>query len=377
MTMQDTAAGPSLHEAQQARGCPPLEGEAAQKPMRIHVSWRRPAHMLHFSLHHALLNLVTLGLYHPFGKAELRRVLWQAVRINDVPLRYTGTGRELFAGFLVMLGPFTLIAALWHGFVRASSGNDPWLAALWGIPAAIAGFWIRALALHLAWAFRLRRTRWCHIGGGLSGNALAYANAYLATGLVVLLTLGLAWPWRQVRLRKMLVDGMHFGGVRFALNADWRALLPRFLPLWLTGVPALACGIWLISDLAQTRSLLATLAQPSALALALALLVLLPALLSYKAEEINVLVNGTRIGPLTLHMTMTPRSMFHLFLKRAVKMLLSFGVLAPMVLADVLGILVTHLNVKGKIIPAALKPHEETGEALGEGLASLLHIDGL
>ncbi len=375
--MQTSPADTSMKKDGVATGCPPVAGKAAHRPFSLHVSWRQPEHMLHFSVHHALLNLVTFGLYHPFGKAELRRVLWNAVRINGEPMHYTGTGRELFAGFLILLGPFSLIAALWNGFVQAEAGNDPWLAALWGIPTAIVGFWIRALALHLAWAFRLRRTRWCHIGGDLAGNALTYANVYLATGLMLLLTLGLAWPWRIVRLRRILVGNMHFGGMHFALDADWRVLMPRFLPLWLTALPVLACGIWLLAQLAETKSISAALSHPSVPALAFALLIALPAWLSYKAEELNLLVNGTRIGPLKLRMTMTSTHMFHMFLRRSLKMLLSFGILAPMVHADLLGALIAHLDVEGEILPVDLKPHDDVDEAPGEGLASLLHIDGL
>ena len=49
------------------------------------------------------LKIITLGIYHFWGKTEVRKRLWNHVRVNSEPLEYTGTGMELFLGFLIVM----------------------------------------------------------------------------------------------------------------------------------------------------------------------------------------------------------------------------------------------------------------------------------
>src|SRR5215470_19726870 len=54
------------------------------------------------SLLNGLLRILTLGVYHFWGKTEVRQRIWSAVRVDGEPLEYRGTGGELFKGFLVV-----------------------------------------------------------------------------------------------------------------------------------------------------------------------------------------------------------------------------------------------------------------------------------
>ena len=49
-------------------------------------------------LKHILLNIVTLGIFLPWAKSEKRAYVWQNIEIFGQPLRYHGTGKELFFG---------------------------------------------------------------------------------------------------------------------------------------------------------------------------------------------------------------------------------------------------------------------------------------
>ena len=51
----------------------------------------------------AFLTLVTLGIYRFWARAALRRYWWGSIVIAGDPLEYTGTGLELFIGFLMFL----------------------------------------------------------------------------------------------------------------------------------------------------------------------------------------------------------------------------------------------------------------------------------
>ena len=50
-----------------------------------------------------LLNIVTLSFYRFWGKTRVRKYLWGQTSLLGDPLEYTGTGEELFKGFMIVL----------------------------------------------------------------------------------------------------------------------------------------------------------------------------------------------------------------------------------------------------------------------------------
>lgn len=136
------------------------------------ITWAHPpGGFLGLSLLNGLLRILTLGAYHFWGKTEVRQRIWSAVRIDGEPLEYRGTGAELFRGFvivfLVVLLPLALLALvpilLWgvsiFGNVLVQLGL--------GVAAVLLG----GLGLYRARRYRLSRTRWRGIRGGLSGSS--------------------------------------------------------------------------------------------------------------------------------------------------------------------------------------------------------------
>ena len=60
----------------------------------------RGGRMIGLGFINGILKVLTLGLYSFWAKTEVRRRIWSATRLNGEPLSYTGTGKELFLGFL-------------------------------------------------------------------------------------------------------------------------------------------------------------------------------------------------------------------------------------------------------------------------------------
>ncbi|MGI9462570.1 MAG: DUF898 family protein, partial [Aestuariivirgaceae bacterium] len=79
-----------------------------QRPVgdRIVVSYTESNGLLWLSIKNFLLTLVTLTIYRFWGKTHVRRHIWSNVAINGEALEYTGTGKELFFGFLLVFGLF-------------------------------------------------------------------------------------------------------------------------------------------------------------------------------------------------------------------------------------------------------------------------------
>ena len=59
-----------------------------------------------------ILNLITLWIYRFWAKTRVRRHIWSCVHINGEPVEYTGTGGELFTGFLVVMAVLFLPLAV-------------------------------------------------------------------------------------------------------------------------------------------------------------------------------------------------------------------------------------------------------------------------
>lgn len=54
-----------------------------------------------------LMNIITLGIYNFLGKTRLRKYVTGSFSLHDDRFEYTGTGKELFFGFLKAI-PFFL-----------------------------------------------------------------------------------------------------------------------------------------------------------------------------------------------------------------------------------------------------------------------------
>ena len=67
----------------------------------------RVSELLPIVLLNALLNVLTLSLYRFWGKTRVRRYLWDNTNLLGDRLEYTGTGGELFKGFLFVLSPYS------------------------------------------------------------------------------------------------------------------------------------------------------------------------------------------------------------------------------------------------------------------------------
>ena len=61
-------------------------------------SWKEFAPI---ALTNLLLTIVTLGIYRFWAKTRERRYLWSHTRFIDDTLEWTGTGKELFIGFIM------------------------------------------------------------------------------------------------------------------------------------------------------------------------------------------------------------------------------------------------------------------------------------
>jgi uncharacterized membrane protein YjgN (DUF898 family) len=165
------------------------------------------------ALKNALLGLVTLTLYRFWGRTEMRRRIWASTTLMDDALEYTGTGMELFRGFLIAIPvffiPFILV------FYVAPLVLDPVFSAL-----LLFAFYPIALpmlgaALYLMRRYQLSRTRWRGIRFGLGGSAVEFGFASFGWMLLEGVTLGWYHPAARMRRARRLWSEARFGDQPF------------------------------------------------------------------------------------------------------------------------------------------------------------------
>ena len=177
----------------------------------------------------AVLLAVTLGIYRFWFATELRRFLWSNTEIVDETLEYTGTATELLTGFLVAIA---LLVPLYLGFALAALSLGPagQLISTLSFPLL---FFLGQFAVYRARRYRLTRTIYrgvrCHQGG----SALRYAVCAVFWWLLIVLTMGLAYPFAQARLEGFKLRHTYYGNLQGRFDGSGFRLFLRGVPMWL------------------------------------------------------------------------------------------------------------------------------------------------
>ncbi|MCB1519356.1 MAG: DUF898 domain-containing protein [Hyphomicrobiaceae bacterium] len=221
---------------------------APQRPgTSPHLSWLHPLGLISLSVYNFVMRFLTLGIHHFWGKNEVRKRIWSSIRVEGEPLEYTGTGAELFRGFLVIFGIVFLPVMLATFSVAVFFGPDSGISKGFQGGLYLAFLLLTGVAIYRAQRYRLSRTRWRGIRASLVGSSLKYGWTYFWTMLLVPVTLGWISPWRATRLQRITTDDMRFGTTAFSFTASSRPLYGPFATFWLLMVAFLAALPFLVT----------------------------------------------------------------------------------------------------------------------------------
>ncbi len=190
------------------------------------------------ALTNGLLGLVTLGFYRFWGKTRLRRYLWGRVGLDGDAFEYTGTGKELFIGFLVAIAVLIPLGAL-GSVVEFAFPADETVLAVSGILQGLLIALLVQFAIYRARRYRLTRSQWRGIRGGQTGSAVKYAFVALGWYVLVGITLGLTYAAMRTSLQRYRTGNTWFGSERFAFEGRAGALFWRWFLAWLLLIPTL------------------------------------------------------------------------------------------------------------------------------------------
>jgi uncharacterized membrane protein YjgN (DUF898 family) len=352
----------------------------------VTLSWSQPDGLIGLSFANYVLRLMTLGAYHFWGKTEVRRRIWSAVRLNGEPLAYTGTGKELCVGFLIVFGVVLLPMTLVMFAAVFAFGPQSGLTKAAQILVYVIFFVLMGLGLYRAQRYRLSRTVWRGIRGGLEGSAGQYAWTHVLTALLIPLTLGWITPWRQTRLQSALVNDMRFGDRPLTFDGKSGPLYKRFWALWVGSLVLAAFFFAAFAGVMGRKMAVAqqwghpyqpTPGEVGTIVVIAMMTLLLYSIISawYRAGVMNHFAAHTHFEGATFAGTATAGGLIWLAVGNFCLTVFTLGLLAPLAQVRTARYTVQNTFLDGAIALTAIRQRTASDRKYGEGLAQAFDFD--
>lgn len=187
-----------------------------------------------------ILTIITLGLYYPWAKARSLQYLYSQTTFENQPFVFTGTGNEMFKGFIKALAIILCLYLIAYVLLTAN---------IWGLPGAEIGvlvfyigiLLIMPLAIHGSYRYRFAKTLWSGIRFGYTGNKKELIKLFFKGLFLTIITFGIYGAWFTMNLRRYLLCNVRVGNARFAYKGDgadyfWLNVKGYFLTVFTLGI---------------------------------------------------------------------------------------------------------------------------------------------
>ncbi len=222
-----------------------MDDSSTASAFRFYGRWQDFARIV---VPNILLTIVTLGIYRFWATTRERQYLWGKTDFIDERLEWTGTGLELFIGFVMavvlILVPFFGLQFLTQALVLR--GYTGWAAVL---TFAMFGFimYMIGIARFRALRYRLSRTYWHGIRGGSHDQGFSYGWSYIWKTVAGYIALGLLVPWSMMDLWNERWNKMSFGPHKIDAVGNYADTFKRYLLFYLSPfalfIAALVIGV--------------------------------------------------------------------------------------------------------------------------------------
>ena len=346
-----------------------------------------------------LLTILTVGIFRFWAITRMRRYIWSRTRFQGDRLEYIGTGGELFAGFLIAIGTIAGLAVVATLLAYVLGQIEPWLAALPIIALYLALSMLAGVGFYSAQRYRLTRTLWRGIRGGMTGSALSYGATWLAYGAMLPFTLFQMLPWVQIRLTERRINASFLGNAPFAFKGRARSVYGRYFLAWLGSIAVLAIVAAAVFAIAGTtiEAILAAMRSKSAAELRDPYINALIAQLApfviaaivawtagsallrcwYVAGMFRHVCANTTLAGARFASTATGRGLLWLFAGNLLIMVPTLGLGLPFVIQRDLRYLSRNLHIEGAIEGEFLQQGTLKAPRFGEGMFQALDAGGI
>lgn len=346
-------------------------------------TWRE---YLPIALSNLALTIVTLGIYRFWAKARTRRYLWSRTRFIDDKLEWTGTGKEMFIGFLMVAAILFLplfLLNLWFQSLLLKGQHVMAVvvfAGLYFLSVYLAGF-----AQFRALRYRLARTWWHGIRGGAQGKGFRYGFSALWKPLVGLVTLGLLVPWSMTSLWNDRWNAMSFGPTKFVSKARFQPVMKSYLLFYLTPFLLAGLGMALVMTTGGNFGGYIIYSEGSPMFRLILLLVVFIALnllvgliaLAFYAAYFRTVVGALSLGKLQFGFEASTDDWIKLILGDVLLVICTLGIGYIFIAYRHWSFFVRHLSATGEIDLSELTQSRALGTREAEGFADAFDVGAI
>ncbi|MET0369961.1 MAG: YjgN family protein [Sphingobium sp.] len=353
------------------------EDEIGRDGFAFSGSWRAYAPIAFTNL---ALTIVTLGIYRFWATTRTRRYLWAHTRFIDDQLEWTGTGKELFIGFLmvlVLIGvPFMIIN---FGAQALVLQGQTGLAGLLTLASFVTILYMIGLARFRALRYRLSRSWWHGIRGGSDDQGFGYGCSYLWKSAVGSLAAGLMIPWSMMSLWNERWNKMSFGPHMFESAGDYRPVFKRFLLFYLFPFIVFAAGaLFAVTAAQMQQGAVSPLALLGGVLFVLAIYGSLGLIaLAFYAKFFREAVDGLSLAGLNFHFYAKTKEWLLLFLGDIALVVCTLGIGSIFLSYRHWKFFVTHMGCTGAIYTDELTQSQTKTARHGEGLLDAFDVGAI
>jgi uncharacterized membrane protein YjgN (DUF898 family) len=329
-----------------------------------------------------LLILVTLGIYRFWAAARQRRYLWSRTHFIDDHLEWTGTGKEMFIGFLVVLAillPFFLF--IQFAFPALLARGMEWQAFGVFFIFYIALFYLGGFARFRALRYRLSRSWWHGIRGGSNDPGWAFAGQYTGRHALSAVTLFILFPWAATRLWNARWNAMSFGPLRFQADLTAEGLKRRWALVYLVPIIGFALAMFGLAGLFAASSgdeaALGSMLAPLIAVLVIFYIGIPLATLHWFAKFYRQAAQATSLGELEFGFDARTRDWLKLFLGNIGLAVITLGFGIAYWGYRNWSFMVRHMHIYGEVDLSRLTQSEARAPSEAEGFADAFDIGAI
>ncbi len=161
-----------------------------------------------------LLTVITLGFYYPWAKAKQLRYLYSATSFHNDRFQFSGTGKEMFIGYIKTILIMIILATL-YGLTAVLINPIAGIVVLY-----LLLFMLIPLMIHGSFRYRMSRTSWRGIRFGYRGNKWDFFGMYLKWIFLTLITLGFYAAWMDINYRRYVIGNIKAGDASFQYKGN-------------------------------------------------------------------------------------------------------------------------------------------------------------
>lgn len=165
-----------------------------------------------------LFTVLTFGIYAAWARTNTRRYLWGKTSFFGDRTTYTGQGKELFKGWLIVSGIYLL-------FAISVNVLQQFINPIFAVLIVPIYMYIYAIILYGGTRYRVSKTTWRGIRFGVDKDkemTREFLKIVFKYAFLSLITFGIASPLLIHETRKFLTNRMRLGSSYFRYEADRR-----------------------------------------------------------------------------------------------------------------------------------------------------------